>query len=215
MAKYYPIFLNIQDKKCVVVGGGNVAWRKVCSLKEVGARVTVVSPEFCPELEKESGVERVKQKYGEGCLEGAFVVVASTDDEEVNKKVYFDAVQKGILVNVVDRPEFCSFIVPASVVRGDICISISTGGASPALARRIRERLEEQFGDEYGEFALLLSEMRKKILSEVSDESVRREILQRVAGLDMLDVVKKKGTAEAKKKMLEIASEIIGAAKHS
>ncbi len=215
MAKYYPIFLNIQDKKCVVVGGGNVAWRKVCSLKEAGAQVTVVSPEFCPELEKESGVERVKQKYGEGYLEGAFVVVASTDDEEVNKKVYFDAVQKGILVNVVDRPEFCSFIVPASVVRGDICISISTGGASPALARRIRERLEEQFGDEYGEFALLLSEMRKKILSEVSNESVRREILQRVAGLDMLDVVKKKGTSEAKKKMLEIASEIIGAAKHS
>src|SRR3990170_1011570 len=117
MAKYYPIFLNVQDKKCVVVGGGEIAWRKVCSLKAAGARVTVVSPEFCPELEKETGVEQIMRKYDEGCLEGAFVVVVSTENEEVDKKVYFDAVKKGLLVNVVDRPQFCTFIVPASVVR--------------------------------------------------------------------------------------------------
>src|SRR3990167_7466226 len=100
MEKYYPVFLNIQGKKCVVVGGGNVAWRKVCSLKE------------------------------------AVVVIASTDDEEVNKKIYYDAIKRGQLANVVDKPEFCSFIVPASVMRGDLCISISTGGASPALDRK-------------------------------------------------------------------------------
>lgn len=206
MAKYYPIFLNIQDKKCVVVGGGNVAWRKVCSLKEAGARVTVVSLEFCPELEKETGIERIKQKYDTRFLEEAVLVVASTDDGEVNKKIYDDAVGRGILVNVVDKPEYCSFIVPASVVRGDLCISISTGGASPALARNIRECLEKQFGDEYGEFTKLLSEMRRKILTEIKDESVRRDILQRIAGPDMLEIVKKEGVSEAKKKMLEIAS---------
>lgn len=209
MAKHYPVFLNIQDKKCVVVGGGNVAWRKVCSLKEAGARVTVVSPEFCPELEKETGVERIQQKYDTGLLKGAALVVASTDDGEVNKKVYYDAIECGILVNVVDKPEFCSFIVPASVMRGDLCISISTGGASPALARNIREYLEKQFGDEYGEFTKLLSEMRRKVLSEIKEESVRRDILQRIAGLNMLEVVKKKGVLEAKKKMLEIVSEKI------
>ncbi|MDN3514441.1 MAG: bifunctional precorrin-2 dehydrogenase/sirohydrochlorin ferrochelatase [Candidatus Brocadia sp.] len=209
MAKHYPVFLNIQDKKCVVVGGGNVAWRKVCSLKEAGARVTVVSPEFCPELEKETGVERIQQKYDTGLLKGAALVVASTDDGEVNKKVYYDAIESGILVNVVDKPEFCSFIVPASVMRGDLCISISTGGASPALARNIREYLEKQFGDEYGEFTKLLSEMRRKVLSEIKEESVRRDILQRIAGLNMLEVVKKKGVLEAKKKMLEIVSEKI------
>lgn len=207
MARYYPIFLNIQDKKCVVVGGGSVAWRKVCSLKEVGARVTVISPEFCPELEKETGIERIQQKYDTGFLEGAMLVVASTDNGEVNKKIYYDAVERGILVNVVDRPEFCSFIVPSSVMRGDLCISISTGGASPALARNIRECLEKQFGDEYGELTKLLSEMRRKVLSEVKEESIRRDILQRIAGLDMLEVVKKKGVSEAKKKMLEIVSE--------
>ncbi|HHT9123149.1 MAG TPA: precorrin-2 dehydrogenase/sirohydrochlorin ferrochelatase family protein [Candidatus Wunengus sp. YC63] len=209
MAKYYPILLNIQDKKCLVVGGGNVAWRKVCSLKEAGARVTVVSPEFCPEMAKETGIERIQQKYEEGFLDGVLVVVASTDDEEVNKKVYYDAVKRGILVNVVDRPEFCSFIVPATISRGDLNISISTGGASPALARNIRENLEKQFGDEYGEFAKLLSETRRKILSEISNESIRRDILQRIAGLDMLEIIKQKGIAEAKKKILRIISEKI------
>src|SRR3989339_956570 len=209
MAKYYPILLNIQDKKCLVVGGGNVAWRKVCSLKDAGARVTVVSPEFCPEMEKEIGIERIQQKYEEGFLNGVLVVVASTDDEEVNKKVYYDAVKMGILVNVVDRPEFCSFIVPATISRGDLNISISTGGASPALARNIRESLEKQIGDENGEFARILSETRRKILSEISNESIRRDILQRIAGLDMLEIVKQKGIAEAKKKILEIISEKI------
>ena len=209
MAKYYPILLNIQDKKCLVVGGGNVAWRKVCSLKEAGARVTVVSPEFCPEMGKETGIERIQQKYEEGFLNEVLVVIASTDDEEVNKKVYYDAVKRGILVNVVDRPEFCSFIVPATISRGDLNISISTGGASPALARNIRESLEKQFGNEYGEFAKLLSETRRKILSEISDESIRRDILQRIAGLDMLEIIKQKGIAEAKKKILRIISEKI------
>ena len=209
MAKYYPILLNIQDKKCLVVGGGNVAWRKVCSLKEAGARVTVVSPEFCPEMGKETGIERIQQKYEEGFLNEVLVVIASTDDEEVNKKVYYDAVKRGILVNVVDRPEFCSFIVPATISRGDLSISISTGGASPALARNIRESLEKQFGDEYGEFAKLLSETRRKILSEISNESIRRDILQRIAGLDMLEIVKQKGISEAEKKILWIISEKI------
>ena len=207
MAKYYPILLSIQDKKCVVIGGGNVAWRKVCSLKEAGARVTVVSPEFCPEMEKETGIDRIQKKYEEGFLSGAWVVIASTDDEEVNKKIYYDSVKRGILVNVVDRPEYCSFIVPATVSRGDLSISISTGGASPALARNIRESLEKQFGDEYGVFAKLLSETRRKVLSEIPDETIRRDILQRIAGLDMLEVVKTKGVSEAKKKILGIISE--------
>ncbi len=209
MAKYYPIFLNIQDKKCVVIGGGNVAWRKVCSLKDAGAKVTVVSPKFCPELEKEAGVELIRQKYDVEVLKGAVLVVASTDDGEVNKKVYCDAVERGIPVNVVDRPEYCSFIVPSSVLRGDLCISISTGGASPSLARNIRERLESQFGDEYSEFTKLLSEMRRKILSEIKDESIRRDILQRIAEFDMLEIVKKEGVPEARKKMLKIISEKI------
>ena len=207
MARYYPVFLSIQDKKCVVVGGGNVAWRKVCSLKEAGAKVTVVSPDFCPELERELGVERIRQKYDTGILKGAVLVVASTDDGVVNKKVFSDAVESGILVNVVDKPDLCSFIVPASIQRGDLCISISTGGASPALARNIREYLEGQFGEEFNEFTKLLSEMRRKMLSEIKDDSIRRDILQRIAGFDILEVMKQNGVPAAKKRILEIVSE--------
>jgi len=206
MSKYYPIFLKIQDKKCVVVGGGNIAWRKVNSLKDAKAKVTVVSPEFCPELEKEPEIELIRQKYDEKYLEGACLVVASTDNEDVNKQVYYDAVKRGLLVNVVDRPEFCTFIVPASVTRGDFTISISTGGASPALARNIRERLEKQFGNEYEEFTSLLSEMRQKVLSEIKDESARRAILQRIADTDMLEMIRKNGFQETKREMLEIIS---------
>lgn len=213
MAKYYPIFLNIQGKKCVVVGGGNVAWRKVCSLKEAGAKVTVVSPDFCPELEREAGVERIQQKYDTAILKGAALVIASTDDGVVNKKVYRDAIESGILVNVVDKPELCSFIVPASVMRGNLCISISTGGASPALARNIRENLEQHFGEEYDEFTKLLSEMRQKMLSEIKNESIRRDILQRIAEPDILEIIRQKGVPEAKKKIGEIIFEKISASK--
>ncbi|MCF6148852.1 MAG: bifunctional precorrin-2 dehydrogenase/sirohydrochlorin ferrochelatase [Candidatus Kuenenia sp.] len=207
MAKYYPAQINIKDKKCVVVGGGNVAWRKVCSLKNAGAKVVVVSPVFCPEMEKEEGIELVKQKYDECFLNGAVIVIASTDDEVVNEKIYHDAVRKGILVNVVDKPDYCSFIVPSSIVRGDLCITISTGGASPAFARNIRLQLEKQFGSEYGKFIELLSEMRSKVLDEIPDEKIRRKILQRIAGMDMFDLFKEKGTSEARKKMLNIVSE--------
>lgn len=207
MAKYYPAQINIKNKNCVVVGGGKVAWRKVCSLKNAGAKVVVVSPVFCPEMEKEEGIELVKQKYDERFLNEAVIVIASTDNEAVNEKVYHDAARKGILVNVVDKPDYCSFIVPSSIVRGDLCITISTGGASPAFARNIRLQLEEQFGNEYGEFIELLSEMRSKVLDEVPDEKIRREILQRIAELDMFGLFKETGVNEARKKMLDIISE--------
>lgn len=193
----------------MVVGGGDVAWRKVCSLKEAGAKVTVISPQFCPELEEETGIERIKQKYSKEYLKDALIVIASTDNEEVNKGIYHDAIERGLLVNVVDKPEFCSFIVPASIMRGNLCLSISTSGASPALARNIREYLEKQFGDEYREFTSLLAEMRRKVLSEIKDESIRRNILQRIASLDMVEIVKKRGIDEVKKGMLAVISEEI------
>ena len=121
-------------------------WRWQCrlaqgvQLKRSGRAGNRSVAEFCPEMENETGIERIQQKYEEGFLNGAWVVVASTDDEEVNKKVYYDATKRGILVNVVDRPEFCSFIVPATINRGDLSISISTGGASPRW-RVISERV--------------------------------------------------------------------------
>ncbi|MBM4082704.1 MAG: NAD(P)-dependent oxidoreductase, partial [Planctomycetes bacterium] len=114
MAKYYPILLDVRGRKCVVVGGGEVARRKARSLRDAGARVTVVSPQFCRGLRSERGVKLVKQRYGSAALADALLVVAATDNPETNRQVAADAATRGTLVNVVDVPSLCSFIVPAT-----------------------------------------------------------------------------------------------------
>ncbi len=204
MTKYYPVYLDVKGKKCVIIGGGKVAYRKACSLKDAGADVTVISPDICPELSKEKGLMLINKSYDESCLDGAMLVIAATDNEEVNKKVSSDAGKRNIIINVVDRPELCSFIVPSTVNRGDLCISISTGGASPALAKNIRKELEGVFGSEYAEYTNLLTKMRDIAISDVKDDAKRRKILQRLAEKDILEIVKTKGTEEAEAKMREI-----------
>ncbi len=207
MSKFYPINLNVKGKKCVNIGGGKVAYRKACSLREAGADTVVVSPEFCPEIVDEEGLVLVKEAYDERFLDGALLVIASTDNEAINQKVALDAGKRNIIVNVVDYPELCSFIVPSTINRGGLCISISTGGASPAVAKRIREELEGVFGAEYEGYLDLLNKMRDVAMSDVKDKVKRRKILQRLAGKDILEFVKKKGVKDAEAKMREIISE--------
>ncbi len=203
MPKYYPINLNIQGKKCLIIGGGEVAYRKACSLKDAGAEVTVVCPEPCPELTKEKDITLLEKRYDESALDGAFLVIAATDDAEVNRNIFQDASKRNLLVNVVDCPELCSFIVPSSVVRGDLCISISTGGASPALAKRIREDLEKTYGHEYEHYLKLLSKMRNVAMSRVADPEKRRKILQRLAEPDIIELIKQHGPEGAESEMLK------------
>jgi len=203
MSKFYPIYLDVKDKKCIIVGGGKVAYRKVCSLKEAGAEVVVVSPETCPEIANEEGLTLVKKDYDESILDGALLVIAATDNDAVNKKAALDARKRNIIVNVVDRPELCSFIVPSTINRGDLCISISTGGASPAVAKSVREELEVVFGSEYEEYLNLLTKMRSIAMSDIKDSDKRRKVLQRLAEKDILDIVKNKGVAEAEARIRE------------
>ncbi len=206
MSKFYPINLNVKGKKCVIIGGGKVAYRKACSLKEAGAGTVVVSPEFCPEIADEDGLTLVKENYDERFLDGALLVIASTDNEAINQKVALDAGKRNIIVNVVDYPELCSFIVPSTINRGDLCLSISTGGASPAVSKRIREELENMFGAEYEGSLDLLNKMRDVAMTDVKDKAKRRKILQRLAGKDILVIVKNKGVKVAEAKMREIIS---------
>ena len=203
MSKFYPIYLDVKDKKCVIVGGGKVAYRKVCSLKEAGAEVVVVSPETCPEIANEEGLTLVKKDYDESILDGALLVIAATDNDAVNKKAALDARKRNIIVNVVDRPELCSFIVPSTINRGDLCISISTGGASPAVAKSVREELEVVFGSEYEEYLNLLTKMRSIAMSDIKDSAKRRKVLQRLAEKDILEIVKNKGVTEAEARIRE------------
>ena len=154
---YYPAFLNIRDRRCVVIGGGEVALRKVRALLECGAQVTVISPAFHPTLVQLAEAGRITPIYREfepGDLAGALIAITSTDVREVNQKVADEARDQGVLVNVVDSSEQSDFIIPSSFRRGGLSVAISTGGMSPALARKIRTKLEGIFGEE---FALLLS----------------------------------------------------------
>lgn len=207
MPKYYPIYLDIKGKKCVVVGGGDVAYRKAVSLKEAGAQVVVISPELSHEFSREKDLTILLQKYEERCLEGATLVIAATDDREINQRVWEEAQRHGLLVNVVDQPALCNFIVPSVVNRGELQISISTGGASPALARRMRQELETRFGPEYGDFIALLSKLRPEVRSRIDNETRRQRVMERLSSPDILKMVKAKGVEETEKEMRRIIAE--------
>ncbi|MBM4036198.1 MAG: bifunctional precorrin-2 dehydrogenase/sirohydrochlorin ferrochelatase [Planctomycetes bacterium] len=181
MGHHYPICLSLEGKPCLVVGGGAVALRKVRSLLEAGAHVTVVSPEFCEELRQLSGVRRIARPFEEHDAAGAFLVYAATDDAAVNSAVGAAARKHHALVNVVDTPAECDFIVPSTLTRGEMTISVSTGGASPALARRLRLELEELFPPSYAGFVALLADIRREVLAAVPDAARREAILKRLA----------------------------------
>ncbi len=178
------MLLNLSGRFCVVVGGGEVAERKVEALLSAGARVRVIAPEVTPRIERwaeEGRLELERRPYREGDLSGAWLCVAATDDPEVQKAVFSEAEKNRIFCNVVDVPELCSFIVPSVVRRGRLQLAISTSGASPAAARRIRERLEEEFGPEWEAYLELMARWRREILSRGLPEEERRAVFTRLA----------------------------------
>ena len=153
-----PIFLNLSGKLCTVVGGGEVATRKVLSLLECGARVRVVAPRFSARLRalaRNGGVEHIARKYQSGDLAGSILAFVATSDRETNEAANREAERSGVLVNVVDNPSHCSFVMPSKLERGPIQVAVSTQSASPALARRLREVVEEAVPPEYGLLAAL------------------------------------------------------------
>lgn len=193
---YYPVMLNLQDKKCIVFGGGEVALRKVKMLRDFGAEVTVISPALCPGLAglaDRKAINALRRHYQPGDLKGVFIAIAATDDRNVNTTIANEARELGVLVNVVDVPELCDFIVPAYVRRGDVTIAVSTAGKSPALARKIRARLEQEFGEEYAALAQLVGEVRNE-LKELNTEA-DGETWQEALDLDLLIALLKKGEA--------------------
>ncbi len=197
---YYPIFLNISGQRCVVVGGGQVALRKVRTLLEHGAGVEVISPDLCPELGQlaESGEIRVLQRsYQSGDLQDAVIAIAATNDSHTNQEVVTEARRKTVLVNVVDDAESSDFIAPSYMRRGDVTIAISTAGRSPALARKIRTSLEKNFGDEYASLALLLDEVRAEVKRQ--GIKVNGNAWQEALDLDLLSgLLRRKNSEKAR-----------------
>ena len=167
--KTYPIFILIEDKPCLVVGGGAVGERKVLDLREAGARVTVLSQTLTPtltELAQAGQIRYLNEAFTPDHLNGMVLAMAATDDREVNARVSAAAQERGIWVNVADDPEYCTFIVPAQVRQGDLTLAISTGGASPAVAQKLRQELELHYGPEYKPYLTLLKGVRCRLLIE-------------------------------------------------
>jgi siroheme synthase-like protein len=192
MTTGYPAILLLDGRLAVVIGGGQVAARKVRTLRDAGARVRLISESVTGRLRElaDSGeIEVIERRYEEGDLQGAAVAVAATDDEEVNRGVYAEATAAGIPVNVVDNTALCSFIAPSIIRQGDLVIAISTGGAAPALAVRIRERLEREFGEEYARFLALTSELRETV-TVPGDQDERAKAWYRVVDSDVMDLVR-------------------------
>lgn len=182
----YPIVLDLTGRRAVVVGGGRVALRKARALAEAGARVTAVAPAFLPDFAEDDRIERREAAYAAGHLEGAAVVIAATDDAAVNRRVADDARAAGVLVNVVDVPQQCDFIVPAQVRRGDLVVAVTTGGAAPSLSRRLRQRLEAEFGPEWEAYLDELRAVRERVMAEGHPPEVRRRLFERLTEPDVL-----------------------------
>lgn len=182
--QYFPVFFDLHGKRVLVVGGGDVAARKVSLLFRAGAEVKVVSPELCESLQNRVSNGEIKHEarsFEDSDIEACALIVAGTDDQTVNKHVSDLAHSKCIPVNVVDQPALCSFIVPSIIDRSPVQVAVSTGGASPVLARLLRARLETLIPSAYGRLASLMNEFRDKVKSKLADEGKRRRFWEDVA----------------------------------
>lgn len=191
--RYYPVSLDILGKDCLVVGGGAVGTRKVETLVRCGARVTVVSQAFTDELKamaEEAPVTLVGRAYDPADLEGQFLVIVATDDQAFNTRVSRDAEHSRTLCNVADYPSACNFILPAIVERGDMTLSISTSGKSPAFAKWLRRKLGAEFGPEYGAFLELMGRVRQKLLAEAHEPEAHKPLFEALIQGGLLDKVK-------------------------
>ncbi|MBI3303473.1 MAG: bifunctional precorrin-2 dehydrogenase/sirohydrochlorin ferrochelatase [Deltaproteobacteria bacterium] len=193
--QYYPIFLNLSVHSCLVIGGGMVAERKVESLLQAHGQVTVVSPTLTPRLRSWAADQAItvhERFYHPGDLKGFTLVFAATDDEVLHQQIAAEAREAGVFLNVVDRPALCSFIVPAIVSQGDLTLAISTGGASPALAKKIRLTLEQSFGPEYDLALRLLARVREHVARYGLSADERQRLFTALVDAPLLDYLRER-----------------------
>ncbi|MCK4619734.1 MAG: bifunctional precorrin-2 dehydrogenase/sirohydrochlorin ferrochelatase [Desulfobacterales bacterium] len=205
--RYYPVNLDILNRKCLVVGGGSVSTRKVMTLLECGAVVTVVSPDVAEELLELAGkkmIELKRRPYESSDIDGMFLVIGATDNEELNRQINKDAEHQNKLCNIADRPEVCNFILPSIVNRGNLVIAISTSGKSPAFAKKMRQDLEKEFGEEYDEFLQLMGAIRKKALSEKHEPEAHKHLFEQLINRGLIDMIRNHDEERINSLLLEI-----------
>jgi len=188
MAGYYPIMVDINNKECLVIGGGEVAERKIFSLWEYGAKVTVISPKVTEKLYKlfqERKISLIQRIYKEGDMKDYYLVYVATNDPRVNASCFQEAEREEILINVVDQPKLCRFIVPAVIRKGDLTVAVSTNGKSPMLSRKIKEDIEALLDDVSEEYLDALGELRNIVMEEVKDINKRKTIFEKIVYSDL------------------------------
>lgn len=191
--KYYPVCLDVNNRQCLVVGGGSVGTRKAFALLECGARVKVVAPAVCPELEKMAAdgvILLEKRVYISSDMEGMFLVFGATSDMELNDRISQDAKKHNILCNIADFPRGCNFILPAVVQQGDLQIAVSTSGKSPAFARVLKKEMEGRFGSEYGDFLKLMGLIREKLLAAEHEPEAHKPLFERLAASGLPELIR-------------------------
>jgi len=191
--RYYPIYLDLKGRDVLVVGGGAIAEGKALQLVQAGARVTVVSPELTEALRAASDRDEITHlgsSFIEEDLNGVFLVISATDDRKLNEKVAKAARERGLLCNIVDQPDLCDFITPALVTRGELQISVSTGGGSPTLTQRVKREVAAVIGEEYGVLLELAAEMRAEAKGRIAEFERRKDALRAFVESGALDMIR-------------------------
>ena len=208
--RYYTVYLDLKDRAVLVVGGGSIAEGKAVQLVETGARVQLVSPDLTPRLAELAASGAIEYRRGEFKLDdlrSVTLVISATHDQAVNEEVARLAAERGLLHNVVDQPALCNFITPALVTRGDLQISVSTGGGSPSITQRVKREVANLIGEEYGELLELAAEMRVKAKQRIPDFERRRKVLHAFVESEALDLIRAGKREEAER----IAQELLQA----
>jgi len=207
--RYYPVCLDIKNRHCLVVGGGQVGTRKVLMLLECGARVTVVSPEVTDKLAQlaQQGQIQVRLRdYMKTDLDSVFLVIGATDDQMQNRRVHRDAETAQRLCNIADQPELCNFILPAVISQGDLILAISTSGSSPAFAKYLRRQLQRQFGPEYALFLNLMGAIRLRLLTTEHAPEAHKPLFEELTNKNLLELIR----IDDRRGINELLKEVLG-----
>lgn len=202
--EYYPVFLDLSGKHCVIIGGGRVAERKCAPLIRGGAEVTVISPEITPRLAMLSTkgmLRHVRRSYRKGDIRSAFMVIVATDSDATNTRVAADAAAGNVLLNVVDKPALCNFIVPSVLRQAPLAIAVSTGGVSPALARTIRRDIEGRYRTRFARYLRFLKGIRMKAMKGIPGKKKREKFLKGLASEGLVGILTEEGIEAAKREV--------------
>ncbi len=202
---YYPINLNLANKKCIIIGGGRVAERKVFNLLEYGADIKLVSNEITEKIAKiQEKITLIKDNYNKRYLEKSALVFICTNNKDINIEIYKDAKSMGCLVNIATSPELCDFTIPSVVKRGDLQIAISTNGKSPAIAKIVKEKIDSFIEKEYQELVQLMGKIREKQLTINKSSDINKKLFYQFLDNNILEYLKNKNFAKINEKVKEI-----------